>query len=382
MYKPLVTAIVAALGYVSSSYAADLRFSGFVSAYGGMTLDEGDIFLADYPQVGLYDSDLSFDTDSIFGLQVNADISSDFSVTGQIVARGTDGYSTDIEWAYFTYNLTPDWILQGGRKRIPMFYYSDFFDVGYAYNWVRPPADTYTWQVMNYNGLNAQYNGTWGSTSVTLNFYGGSENSDNNKLLTDFFFFEPVDEHWKNMMGVVASFDWEWISLRASTLFTERDRFVSDVQTIENQGMNFNSVSINIERSNFVVLTEYQFSTLDAFINQSTNAPANEADFQAYLVFLGYRIGSVLPYVVYSEFDESDNPDAFAPGGVNDGEHHNTTSVGLRWDFTSSAAFKIQYDIIDDLGLNPGAPGADPNWPYTEVAGDSEAISFGIDAVF
>lgn len=45
-----------------------------------------------------------------------------------------------------------EWKLQIGRKRLPLYYYSDFQDVGYAYNTVRPSPDVYGWDIVNYNG--------------------------------------------------------------------------------------------------------------------------------------------------------------------------------------------------------------------------------------
>ena len=45
-------------------------------------------------------------------------------------------------------------------------------------------------------------------------------------------------------------------------------------------------------------------------------------------------------------------------------------SVGLRWDFHSSAAFKIQYDDVSDDSFE------------LAVAGDSKSVTVGVDIVF
>jgi hypothetical protein len=105
--------------------------------------------------------------------------------------------------------------------------------------------------------------------------------------------------------------------------------------------------SANIDYNNWVLLSEINRLNLE------------EQDLDTYLVSAGYRIGQWTPYVVYSDFDAL-------------GEVHDTTSVGVRWDFHSSAAFKLQYDKVDDL-IDAETPG---------VAGDSKAITFGIDLVF
>jgi len=79
------------------------------------------------------------------------------------------------------------------------------------------------------------------------------------------------------------------------------------------------------------------------------------------MISAGYRMDTITPFIAYSEF-ETDN--------VVDGENHDTTSIGLRWDFHDSAAFKIQYDKVKDNSFE------------LAVAGDSKSLTIGIDVVF
>ena len=65
------------------------------------------------------------------------DLGEGLSVTGQIVARGVNDFDANFEWAYISYEINDNWTVQAGKKRLPLFYYSDFFDVGYAYVWMR-----------------------------------------------------------------------------------------------------------------------------------------------------------------------------------------------------------------------------------------------------
>ena len=76
------------------------------------------------------------------------------------------------------------------------------------------------------------------------------------------------------------------------------------------------------------------------------------------LISAGYRIKQWTPYLSFADFDS-------------EGEKHSTISAGVRWDFHSSAAFKFQFDDVSDDGINGG-----------QVAGDSNAITLGIDLVF
>ena len=58
-------------------------------------------------------------------------------------------FKADVDWAYVSYELTPKLLVQAGHKRLPIYYYSDFMYVGYAYPWVRPPQDLYGWRVFS-----------------------------------------------------------------------------------------------------------------------------------------------------------------------------------------------------------------------------------------
>lgn len=341
---------------------ADVNFSGFASVVGGRVLsgsgvDEfgmGPTFLADYPLVGAYEEQWSFKPDSLFGLQISADLGEGLTATAQIVSRGANDFETKFEWAYLSYQLNDTWTLQVGKKRLPLYYYSDFFDVGYAYMWIRPPADNYTWQIFNYNGISALFNSQLGDWSVSGQLYYGSEDDPNNKLLSDFFFQEPTREVWKNMIGGVVQFNRDWFDARFTYMTYDNERYRSgqpypfdgDAQFTRNG--KFMGASFNIDYNNIILLSEINRLTLDG------------SDLDTYLVSAGYRIKDFTPYITYSDFDDADG-----------GEKHNTTSIGLRWDFHNAAAFKIQYDDVEDNG-----------GPGMKVAGDAKAISFGVDLVF
>jgi hypothetical protein len=357
MKKVLLVAAIAAC--VSGLVKAEVDVSGFASVAGGKVLSGsgipgfvGPTFLATYPTVGVYEEEWSFKPDSKFGLQFSADLTEGLSATAQLVGRGADDFDAGFEWAYLSYELNDHWTVQAGKKRLPLYYYSDFFDVSYAYMWIRPPADNYTWQIFNYTGVNAQFNYQVSDWAVSGNIYTGSEDDGDNKLLSEYFFKQPVREIWENIIGGVLSLNRDWLDLRFTYMTYENRRFQSDKPRIWNNGTDtrrgkFMGFSANIDYNNWVLLSEVNRLNLE------------DQDLDTYLVSAGYRIGQWTPYVVYSDFDA-------------EGEVHDTTSVGVRWDFHGSAAFKVQYDKVDDLfdADNPG------------VAGDSKAITFGIDLVF
>ena len=357
MKTSLIAAALAA-GVVSGSVCADVDISGFASVVGGKVISGEGVpefgleptFLANYPIVGFYEEDWSFKPDSKYGLQISADLTEGLTATAQVVGRGADDFNAEFEWAYLSYTLNEHWTLQAGKKRLPLYYYSDFFDVSYAYLWIRPAADNYTWQIFNYNGVNAQFNYQVNDWTVSGNIYTGREDDTENKLLSEFFGSQPIREIWKNIVGGVLSLNRDWLDLRFTYMTYQNERYRNGVKVTwdgdDSRRGKFAGLSANIDYNNWVVLTEFNRLTLDG------------GDFDTYLLSAGYRVGQWTPFISFADFDS-------------ESEMHSTSSIGARWDFHSSAAFKVQYDDVTDDGINGQM-----------VAGDSKAITFGIDLVF
>lgn len=209
-----------------------LRFSGFGSVVAGK-LTSGSDYLADFQSVGIYDKELSFDPDSKFGLQMDANLQQGLSATVQVLARGSNAFEPHFDWAYVSYELTPTWTLQAGRKRLPLYYYSDFFDVAYTYKWVRPPADAYSLNFISYNGANLLYLNNWGNWDMIGNLYVGREHTERNELwefilprLTANTAF-PItpgttfETDYRNMLGGSLQGSYKWLKLRGTLLHGE-----------------------------------------------------------------------------------------------------------------------------------------------------------------
>ena len=334
-----------------SNVLADISISGYASVAAGRVTN-GNEFLADYPKAGVYDNDWSFSPDTSIGIQFKTDLNNKLGFVIQAISNGASDYEVDLDWVYISYQLNSEFSIQAGRKRLPLYYYSDFFDVGHAYYWIRPPTDNYTWQISNYNGLSFQYQPYFGDWDVLFNLYAGREDSSNNDLLS-LLSGVPVDETWKNMVGVVAEMSKNWVELRVTFMQGQLDRTVNGIMADEDVKQSFSGVSVNFYLDNFIILSEfnkYKKNASDILVD--TN-----------MLSLGYQLGDFTPHITHSAFKQEEN----IAGGDED---HETSSFGLRWDLDKSTAFKIQYDKIKDNGLN------------IRILGDSEVISFGIDIVF
>lgn len=190
MYKKLGTSAVIA-GLVSSATLVqaaddDLGIYGFLSV-GAAVLDTDNRVEKGNENYGKpisldgFDDDAgNFKQDAIFGLQITKQVNEKTSATGQLVSRGGSNYNTEAAWAFVTYNATKDVDLRMGRLRIPFFYYSEFLEVGYAYNWIRTPSDVYSLPFSSFDGVDATKRFSYGKIdgSVKVNYGRFSETID------------------------------------------------------------------------------------------------------------------------------------------------------------------------------------------------------------
>ena len=352
LYKLLTTAVFV-LVLFTNSVQAETSLDGFGSVFAGRVLD-GNEFLADYPKAGVYDRDWSISPDSTFGVQFSSFFTNEFSLVTQVVINGASKISADVDWLYLNYQITPELSVQLGRKRLPLYYYSDYFDLGYAYNWIRPPADLYTWEITNYNGVSLLVEKNLGEMDAKVNFYYGNEESENNELLC-LLFAVPMDVIWKNMFGIDGAVSNEWLDMRISYMYGLVDRYRNGVQDIFEAEQEFVGFSINLTLAEFQILSEFN----------KYKRPANEVDVDTYMLSLAYQLGDFTPHLTRSDFEQGFNSAGYD-------EKHNTTSLGIRWDFYTDLAFKVQYDKVVD----EGAAG------IGRIKGSSKSISLGLDFVF
>lgn len=350
-FHAIVTFMVALL--VNSPVVAEINFNGFGSLYAGK-VGEGSEFLADFPKAGVYDNHWSLSPDSKLGLQFSSYYTNGLSLISQITVSGITNLEADVDWLYLNYHLNSELSIQFGRKRLPLFYYSDFLDLGYAYYWIRPPADLYTWQITNYNGISLLYERTLSDWDTSINLYYGNEESDDNDLL-GLLFGVPINENWKDMVGIVGTMANDWVDIRLSFMqsLVDRELAVSGVSLISNTRQQFLGLSANITSGQFQALSEF-----NKYVR-----PDDNVSIDTYMLSFGYSIGDFTPHVTRSALEQKINV-------AGDDEKHHTTTLGVRWDFRTDIAFKIQYDHVVDEGV------------VVPIKGDSKTITLGLDFVF
>ncbi|QTH73365.1 porin [Pseudoalteromonas xiamenensis] len=384
MKKTLVSLSIALACGASFSATADLRINGFASVYAGQATN-------DKQKVYGYDDDATFSNESKFAVQISADLTEGLTATSQVIARGSDDYNAEFEWAYITYHIDDSSQVNAGKMRIPFYKYSDYLDVGYAYRWVRPPQSVYGLSFSTYEGASYLRTDTLGDWDSSLQLLYGNLSED----IIAYTYADPAE--MKSIWGINWTMSRDWFSARAAYLVADvsidelnsaplsqliaglnnygLSNEASKLQTNEDSGY-FLGVGFSIDYNDILVDAEYT----ELEVDDSVLAPQEQ-----FFVSVGYRIGSVTIHSTYEENQDKHKASRFdtVPLTINhpqlgtipvttdptnpnaptlraltnaalNGVHVDTStwSVGMRYDFHPSAAFKLDYSSLDNNVTN------------------------------
>uniref|UniRef100_UPI0030F635F2 porin n=1 Tax=uncultured Psychrosphaera sp. TaxID=1403522 RepID=UPI0030F635F2 len=313
MKKTLAAAIIVALGAASTSALAETRINGFASIVAGVMTDKDTSLFG-------YSDNLSFKPESLFALQVSSDLGEGLSATAQIMSRGENDYSTEFEWAYLSYEISDSTQINAGKLRIPFYRYSDFLDVGYAYNWARPPQTVYNLVFSTFDGVSIVNNHTLGDWDSSIQAIYGSYDGSVNLLSNE----DPAELN--NMMGVNWTVSYDWLTARAVYMVAETSISFDnnpDPDQILNKGISlvgavfpeaadslvvsedngsFFGLGLSVDYNNFLV--DAEFTTVE--VEDSIVATQEQ-----YYVSVGYRFDTYTVYAI-TEHREDKNDDNYS----------------------------------------------------------------------
>ena len=390
--KKLLVPSLLAIAIASPAMADDLRINGFLSV-GASMMD------SDKAHIAGADNQGGFKQDTIIGLQVSKQVNDSTSVTGQLVSRGSDDYSTEAAWAFVTYAANDDLDLRMGRLRLPAFYYSDFLEVGYTYNPIRPAEEVYRLPFSSMDGVDltqrfssgnidgavqvyyGRYQGDFensGSTykadfrnltgiSVTSSIgnFGGRLSYNQAELnLQDGTLDGTALEQGILLAGVLANTpSGSSITTPEGTYTGVGDASAAKDFNIKGHTSQFIAAALTYDNGDYSALAEWT-----AF-NHETNLLMDD---EAWLVSVAKRMGEFTPHLTYSatkNFYESGNEGKIQKQLPLATEEESIT-LGLRYDYDSSTALKFEIQHNDEKTFD----GAD---------GDSAMLySVAVDLVF
>ena len=332
-----------------------LKISGFISVIGGQVLDGSldagytgmnpingrpcPCYVADWSNGGVYSKDFSLQPESHAGVQFNYALTSRAKLVAQIVVRGTNG-TPDLTWAYLGYKMGSNWEVQVGRKRIPLYYYSDFQDVGLSYPWVSPPTELYGWDAVNYNGASLRYSKSFGDTNLTASVFGGREDVEKSPYWK-LYDYDDVKVSWKNILGADLEINRGPLTVRGVYMTADVD---TSGPTIDAYGARLTAygVAMNLDMDSWFLLSEVSKLTRESPLEgYNYSAPAAS-------IGVGLRLGKWTPFINYAQYVESAGDAVYAP------VTYRRTSAHLRYDLSSNSGIKLQLERNQDVTSNLG----------------------------
>lgn len=333
-----------------------LKISGFLSVVGGQVLDGSldaayagynpingqacPCYIADWSNGGVYNKNFSLTPESHAGVQFNYALTDKANLVAQLVTRGTNG-NPDLTWAYLGYKLDKNWEVQVGRKRIPLYYYSDFQDVGLSYPWVSPPTELYGWDATNYNGASLRYSHSFGDTSLTASLFGGREDV-NKSAYWKLYDLDDVKVSWKNIIGADLELNRGPLTVRGVYMTSDVDTIPLNPAEAYSAKLTAYGIAVNLDMDKWFLLSEVskltRESPLDGF---SYSAPAAS-------IGVGLRLGKWTPFLNYAQYVESAGDASYVPAT------YRRTSATLRYDLNASSGIKLQLDRNLDVTNNLG----------------------------
>lgn len=156
------------------SYAnTGITYNGFGSVYAsGYNFDNND---SSPPSDRPSDGDITFKDKSLFAFQVKADFGGDLNATLQLLAKGSEDFNVEAEWAYLGYTISDTHQLRVGRLANTIFYYSEYENVGYAHNFATLPQSVYIgFDFSTVEGISFDSNYSLGQYNLETSFLYGS----------------------------------------------------------------------------------------------------------------------------------------------------------------------------------------------------------------
>ena len=332
-----------------------LKLTGFMSIVGGRVLGSGlgadytgaptiageqcPCYVADWHNAGVYGHSFALDQESRAGIQAKYTVNRDLNLVAQVVVRATD-FKPSVQWAYAAYAVNKNWEVQFGRKRIPLYFYSDFQDVGAAYPWVSPPPELYGWEAANYNGASVRYKTSLGDTNVTTSMFAGGETVNDSEYYKLFSTGE-TKIRWRNLVGGDVELTNGPLTVRGVYIQANTNSSNPSIELDEHAHLKAYGIAANLDFDKWFVLSELTQQTRQ-FDGYRVTTPS-------LTVGAGYRFGAWTPFINVARYTErTTDSEAYQPTSWK------RASLTLRYDVDARSSVKAQLDRHNDRTRNFG----------------------------
>ena len=342
---------------LASQFAsADIRINGFANLNAGVTSEDTNLFG--------YDQDINFKDTSLFAVQISGDINDRTTATAQILARGSDDYSANLEWAYLSYEVNDNWSMSAGRLRLPVFRYSSSLDVGYSYHWISAPSAVYDVSFNNVEGIRLDYGSFVGDWEIVSQFsYGAYDNEVSGGRV------DATNVILASLETTLEAFKARVVYGRGTNTFSQEaiDQAVAGIAQVSPALAD--GFAIDEDKGEFLGFG-LEYDNFDWFISGEYTTIATEESFSpedvAYYVTAGIRAGQWTPHITYQHRDGNDDlkfveqvnalpapvQAAIAPIvlGLQQRfyEDYTVLTIGTRYDIDTNLALKAEISKYDD----------------------------------
>ncbi len=296
------------------------------------------------------------------GLRADATLTDKLHVIAQAVLRASDDRDSELQWLYLDYRPTNGLSFKLGRQRIPLFQFSEAIDVGFAYPWISLPLVVYdSFLFTDYDGLLGTYEFSTHSFSGAIDAYYGEFNGEVNFTNRDF------DIEVRDLAGITGSAYVGQFNFRASYHRAAASVGLDDLQpfaqTLRQLGFANSAKSIEINDTAIIRQLSAGWENVDYFARIEFSQLNSSAFFiertNSYYISVGYNF---YPFVAHATLGKSKSKNATAPNEIPLGidpqldflaqqldvvqgsislPDLETTSLGLRYDFRTNIAFKV-----------------------------------------
>lgn len=364
----------------------NVRVNGFASFAGGITAKKNDHVLE-------YGNNLSFNEDTIFGLQTAVDLESDITLVSQFVSRGINDLETKIEWAYASYQVGQKTSIRVGRLRTPFYEYSESLEIGYSYHWIRPPIETYFLPMTSVSGgvgvvhewstdnVSGDLNMTYGAADQELPIPENSLSGDPRRLFN-------VDLN--DLYIISGSLSWNSLRLRASygkarelTASNDETELLSAIFPEEvaedvlmgEKSADFMGLGAFFEKKYLFFGAEY------TGVDWTRNVLISDQD--AFYLTGGIKKEKSTFHLTYSKVDSKTEKFSYPEPipTVSNPWEQSSWIAGWRYDISENSAIKVEYAAFSDEYQKdlPGKPVNRSGRRYNE---EPKLLSFALDFVF
>lgn len=385
-----------------SNAGSRFKVNGFMST-GVSVADSGEYVP---PNIGKVTKTPHFGGNTLFGLQLQANLFHNLDIVSQILVNGQDingntPFNLQSDWIFARYKVNRFAQIRAGRFRLPTFLYSSTIDVGYTFPWTYLPSVYRTVPFNNMNGLDLIFNiplgQNWGMKVQP--FYGNSSSkydyvfpanmADSKKTVKGLPTQTVTGDFTEdNILGVTASVSDNngYVTLRGGYAQTQVSGHLdipivipatptvpiplnsSFTQDVSKHIARFYTAAAKVNYRNVLFLSEWAHRKTDDQI----------ASLTSFYTTLGYHIKRFLPLFTYSQI-KTTNQQALAV--TNNGvqtlaESQRSYTLGLDYFFNNNLVLKSSAALVEPLDGTMGLYNVLPKHKFGQI------YSLTLSAVF